>query len=198
MLLVLVVLLHCCLLLNAAYATHISFRKILLYAPNCMRQLVCRQGTQLQDTPDAIEPSQNKLHLRICCRLHQLEVQSGQKLRALEGVQADLGHIADWMQRTDGASEQVADVLEAIQSEQNDHRWVATRDTFGIRLSGRLSCCNLFCCNGLDCQAMCFNDEALFCRLLSFSAGSLLSSVSERCMLDVLHQLCTGVRQADG
>ena len=54
-----------------------------------------------------------------------MEVQSSQKLRTLEGFQADLQSIVEWMQRTDGASEQVADVLEAIQSEQNDHRWAA-------------------------------------------------------------------------
>lgn len=57
-----------------------------------------------------------------CCRLQQLEQHHRHQTSSSVSLQAELLRIVDWMHKNDGASEQVADVLRALQREQDDHR----------------------------------------------------------------------------
>lgn len=57
-----------------------------------------------------------------CCRLQQLEQHHRHETSSSVSLQAELQRIIDWMQKNDGASEQVAEVLGALQREQDDHR----------------------------------------------------------------------------
>lgn len=57
-----------------------------------------------------------------CCRLQQLERQYQQQFDSLRGSQAELQRIVEWKQSSDAASDKVADVLGALQLEQDDHR----------------------------------------------------------------------------
>lgn len=54
--------------------------------------------------------------------MQQLERRQFDDTNNSASLQTELVRIADWMQKNNGASEQVADVLGALQREQDDHR----------------------------------------------------------------------------
>ena len=60
-------------------------------------------------------------------RLQHLERQYQQQFINLNDSEAELVRIVDWKQSSDAASDKVAEVLGALQLEQDDHRQVTAK-----------------------------------------------------------------------
>ena len=55
-------------------------------------------------------------------RLQHLEGQYSHRNSSLGSLRAEMQRVVEWVQHSEGASEQVAEVLAAVQSELVDHR----------------------------------------------------------------------------